>query len=154
MITVTTAEAMERLGERIALTLRPGDVICLTGPLGAGKTTLTRGLGRALGVKGTVTSPTFVVARTHSRTEGPPLIHIDAYRLQNPAELDDLDIDWDNSITVIEWGHGMVDGILDEWVELVIDRGVDPGDETRVVTVHAVGPRGIELADAIGRGGL
>ncbi len=152
MIDIATADAMEAFGECVARELRAGDVLCLTGPLGAGKTTFARGLGRALGVRGAVTSPTFVVARTHARTGGAPLVHVDAYRLQNPAELEDLDIDWDGSICVVEWGKGMLDTSVDAWLEIVIDRGTSGDDDARVVTLHAVGERGRELAEAIGRG--
>jgi tRNA threonylcarbamoyl adenosine modification protein YjeE len=152
VIVIETADAMDEFGARVAGLLQSGDVLCLTGELGAGKTTFTRGLGRALTVRGTVTSPTFVVARTHPRENGVPFVHIDAYRLQSPAELEDLDIDWDNVISVVEWGHGILDTIVDGWLEIVIDRSHSADDETRTVTLHAVGPRGNELADAIGRG--
>ena len=142
---------MAEFGARVARLLREGDVVCLTGELGAGKTTFTRGLGCELNVRGTVTSPTFVVARTHPRAQGVPFVHIDAYRLQSPAELEDLDIDWDNVISVVEWGHGMLDTIVDAWLEIVIDRSHSADDETRTVSLHAVGARGNELADALGR---
>lgn len=151
MFTVETADDMDRLGRVVARHLRAGDVVCLTGELGAGKTTLTRGLGAELEVRGTVTSPTFVIARTHPRADGVPLVHVDAYRLNNAAELEDLDLDWEHSITVVEWGSGMLDTIVDEWLELVIDRSTQATDESRTVSVHAHGPRGNELADAIGR---
>ena len=151
MFTIATADDMDRFGRTIATHLRAGDVLCLTGELGAGKTTLTRGLGAALAVRGTVTSPTFVLARTHPREGGVPLVHVDAYRLTNAVELEDLDLDWENSITVVEWGAGMLDTIVDEWLELVIDRSHSSDDETRTVTIHAHGPRGNELADEIGR---
>ena len=150
-MSIPTADDMAEFGARVARLLRAGDVVCLTGELGAGKTTFTRGLGRELQVRGTVTSPTFVVARTHPRADGVPFVHIDAYRLQSPAELEDLDIDWDNVISVVEWGHGMLDTIVDEWLEIVIDRSRSAADETRTVSLHAVGPRGNELADALGR---
>jgi len=150
-MSIPTAEGMADFGARVARLLRAGDVVCLTGELGAGKTTFTRGLGLELQVRGTVTSPTFVVARTHPRADGVPFVHIDAYRLQNPAELEDLDIDWDNVISVVEWGHGMLDTIVDEWLEIVIDRSHSADDETRTVSLHAVGHRGNELADALGR---
>lgn len=150
-MSIPTAEDMGEFGARVARLLRAGDVVCLTGELGAGKTTFTRGLGRELKVRGTVTSPTFVVARTHPRTEDVPFVHIDAYRLQSAAELEDLDIDWDNVISVIEWGHGMLDTIVDEWLEIVIDRSHSADDETRAVSLHAVGLRGNELAAALGR---
>jgi tRNA threonylcarbamoyladenosine biosynthesis protein TsaE len=142
---------MAEFGARVARLLRAGDVVCLAGELGAGKTTFTRGLGRELNVRGTVTSPTFVVARTHPRAHGVPFVHIDAYRLQSPAELEDLDIDWDNVISVVEWGHGMLYTIVDAWLEIVIDRSHSADDETRTVSLHAVGARGNELAGALGR---
>lgn len=148
---MSTAEEMDRFGRTIARHLRTGDVLCLTGELGAGKTTLTRGLGAELDVRGTVTSPTFVIARTHPRAGGVPLVHVDAYRLSNSAELEDLDLDWENSVTVVEWGAGMLDTIVDEWLELVIERSGSADDESRTVTIHAHGPRGWELAEQIGR---
>ena len=151
MIAIATASDMEAFGARVAQCLTAGDVVCLTGELGAGKTTFTRGLGRELNVRGTVTSPTFVVARTHTRSDGVPFVHIDAYRLQSPAELEDLDIDWENVISVVEWGHGMLDSIVDDWLEIVIDRSHSSDDETRTVSLHAFGPRGYELVDALGR---
>lgn len=114
---------MEELGRRIGGMLRPGDLVVLTGPLGAGKTTLTRGVGEGLHVRGPIQSPTFVLARTHpSLVGGAPLVHVDAYRLGSPAELDDLDIDFDGSVVIVEWGRGMVDGIRDTWWELEIER--------------------------------
>ena len=114
---------MEAFGEQIGRMLRPGDLVVLTGPLGAGKTTLTRGIGAGLGVRGPVQSPTFVLARTHpSLTGGPPLVHVDAYRLASPVELDDLDIDVECSVVVVEWGRGMVDGLRDRWWEIELAR--------------------------------
>lgn len=152
MIDIPTADDMEAFGFRVARELRAGDVLCLTGELGAGKTTFTRGLGRGLAVRGTVTSPTFVVARTHPREDGVPFVHIDAYRLLNAAELEDLDIDWANVVAVVEWGRGMLETVVDEWLEIVIERSHTATDETRTVTLHAVGLRGHELADALRRG--
>jgi tRNA threonylcarbamoyladenosine biosynthesis protein TsaE len=151
MISIETASDMEQFGERVARCLTAGDVVCLTGELGAGKTTFTRGLGRELKARGSVTSPTFVVARTHSRDDGVPFVHIDAYRLQGSAELEDLDIDWENVISVVEWGHGMLDSIVDDWLEIVIERSHSADDETRTVSLRAFGPRGYELVDALGR---
>jgi tRNA threonylcarbamoyl adenosine modification protein YjeE len=151
VITIPAADDMEAFGARIARLLRAGDVLCLTGELGAGKTTFSRGLGRELAVRGTVTSPTFVVARTHPRADGVPFVHVDAYRLANAGELADLDIDWDRSISVVEWGRGMLEAVVDEWLEIVIERSHSADDETRTVTLHACGPRGDELAAAIGR---
>src|SRR5690606_34947532 len=88
-----------------------------------GKTTLTRGIADGLRVRGPVQSPTFVIARTHpSLIDGPPLVHVDAYRLGSPAELDDLGLDLDRSVTIVEWGRGMVDGLVDQWWEVELDR--------------------------------
>ena len=160
-LTIADPEAMEQLGARIAAQLRAGDAVLLTGELGAGKTTLTRGLGAALGVRGTVTSPTFVLARTHPRVDGPPLVHVDAYRLADARELDDLDLDFAESITVVEWGAGLLEHVIDEWLSVTIARphgaGYDPGGassppdpalepvEPRSVTVEGVGPRWADL---------
>jgi tRNA threonylcarbamoyladenosine biosynthesis protein TsaE len=120
---IDTPEQMEQFGHELAARLCPGDLVVLTGALGAGKTTLTRGLGDGLGVRGPVTSPTFVLARTHpSLTGGAPLVHVDAYRLGSAMELDDLDIDFARSITVVEWGAGMLDGVAESWLEVVIER--------------------------------
>lgn len=151
MKVIATADEMGEFGARVARFLRAGDVVCLTGELGAGKTTFTRGLGRELDVRGTVTSPTFVVARTHPRADGVAFVHIDAYRLQSPAELDDLDIDWANVISVVEWGRGMLDNVVDDWLEIVINRSQSADDEKRTVSLNGVGPRGQELADALSR---
>ena len=120
---VSSPGAMETFGAEIGRMLRGGDLVVLTGPLGAGKTTLTRGIAAGAGVRGPVQSPTFVIARTHpSLIGGPALVHVDAYRLGSPAELDDLDIDIENSIVVVEWGRGMVDGLRDEWWEIELER--------------------------------
>ena len=121
---IASPHDMEQLGEEMGRMLRPGDLVVLTGPLGAGKTTLTRGIAQGLGVRGPVQSPTFVIARTHpSLVGGAPLVHVDAYRLGSPAELDDLDIDFDASVVIVEWGRGMVDGLRDAWWEVELDRG-------------------------------
>ncbi|MEG8034827.1 tRNA (adenosine(37)-N6)-threonylcarbamoyltransferase complex ATPase subunit type 1 TsaE [Sphingomonas sp. LR61] len=158
---VDRTDAMGQLGARLAAVLRAGDLVVLTGPLGAGKTTLTRGLGAALGARGQVSSPTFVLARTHPTTAGPDLVHVDAYRLSDPVELDDLDLDWDASIVVVEWGRGMVDGISDSVLDVEITRatGADAGsaaaedtdpdevpDEPRRVVVTATGPRWADVS--------
>lgn len=121
-LTVDTPEAMAELGALLAVQLGAGDLVTLNGELGAGKTTLTRGLGAALGVRGAVTSPTFVLARTHPREHGSPLVHVDAYRLSSAVELDDLDIDFERSIVVVEWGAGLLDGITETWLEVDILR--------------------------------
>ncbi|KQR44816.1 tRNA threonylcarbamoyladenosine biosynthesis protein TsaE [Frigoribacterium sp. Leaf164] len=118
---------MESLGRRLAGLLRAGDLLVLTGPLGAGKTTLTRGLGEGLHVRGQVASPTFVLARTHPSESGVPLVHVDAYRLGGAAELDDLDLDYEGSVVVVEWGAGLLDGVADSWLDVVIERPTGAG---------------------------
>ena len=138
-LTVSDPDAMHDLGIRLGGGLRAGDLVVLTGPLGAGKTTLTRGIGEGLGVRGPVSSPTFVLARTHpSLVGGPPLVHVDAYRLGSPAELDDLDLDFEASVVIVEWGAGMVDGIAESVLEIRIDRA---SDDTRAVELVGSGPR-------------
>ena len=151
VLTIPTPDDMGALGARIAAQLGAGDLIALNGELGAGKTTFTRGLGEALGVRGAVTSPTFVLARTHPRADGlPPLVHVDAYRLSSPVELDDLDIDFERSIVVVEWAAGMLDGVTESWLELQIERpsgGEPDADEAepRTVTVTGFGERWSDL---------
>jgi len=120
---VPGAEQMRALGRRLASLLRPGDLVVLTGPLGAGKTTLAQGIGQGLGVRGPVTSPTFVIARVHPPAGGgPALVHADAYRLGSRAEVDDLDLDADleRSVTVVEWGEGLVEDLADSHLEIRI----------------------------------
>jgi tRNA threonylcarbamoyladenosine biosynthesis protein TsaE len=133
---IATPEEMHELGVTLAAQLSPGELILLTGPLGAGKTTLTRGIGQGLGAIGNVSSPTFVIARTHRR-EGADsfFVHVDAYRLGSAAELDDLDIDFENSITLVEWGKGFTDGLTERWLEIEIERDSTGASETREVTV-------------------
>ncbi|WP_407641653.1 tRNA (adenosine(37)-N6)-threonylcarbamoyltransferase complex ATPase subunit type 1 TsaE [Amnibacterium setariae] len=141
-IDVPDADAMHGFGVRLGRALRAGDLVVLTGPLGAGKTTLTRGIGEGLGVRGPVSSPTFVLARTHpSLVDGPPLVHVDAYRLGSPAELDDLDLDLERSAVVVEWGAGMVDGMAESVLEVRIDRR---DDDTRHVELEGTGPRWVD----------
>lgn len=123
-VSVVDPEAMHELGVSLGGVLGAGDLVILTGPLGAGKTTLTRGIGEGLGVRGPVQSPTFVIARTHpSLAGGAPLVHVDAYRLADASEIEDLDLDFDGSVVVAEWGEGLVDA-RDSWVEIVIERPV------------------------------
>ncbi len=147
--TIVDAEEMHRFGQELAKHLRAGDLIVLIGPLGAGKTTLTRGIGAGLGAIGNVSSPTFVIARTHRRDDSTvPLVHVDAYRLGSAAELDDLDIDFENSITVVEWGKGLLDGVTDSWLEIEIERdsvSQDNAIETRSLRVTAFGKRFSEV---------
>ncbi len=139
-LTIETAEQMHELGIKIAKTLNAGDLVILTGPLGAGKTTFTRGLGEGLKVVGNVSSPTFVIARTHKR-EGSsiPLVHVDAYRLSSPEEFDDLDIDTEQSIVLVEWGRGFADDLLDSWAEIEIERDHSGVSEERTVTITGFG---------------
>lgn len=126
---VATSDDMESLGRRIGEQLEPGDLLVLTGPLGAGKTTFTRGLADGLGVRGPVQSPTFVIARTHPSLVGrAPLVHVDAYRLGSAAELDDLDLDLARSVVVIEWGRGMAEELADAWWDIELERPVGAGD--------------------------
>ena len=136
---ITTPEQMHELGLRLAEVLRAGDLVLLNGPLGAGKTTLTRGIGEGLGASGTVQSPTFVLARTHKTTVGPKLVHVDAYRLGSAVELDDLDIDFANSIVVVEWARDYIDGIADHWLTVNINREAE--DESRLVEIVGNGSR-------------
>ena len=122
-IEVPGTAAMEDFGRELGAQLRAGDLVVLTGPLGAGKTTLTRGIGEGLGVRGPVQSPTFVLARTHpSLVGGAPLVHVDAYRLGSAAELEDLDLDFAGSVVVVEWGTGLLDDVSDSWLDVVIAR--------------------------------
>ncbi|HEX4685161.1 MAG TPA: tRNA (adenosine(37)-N6)-threonylcarbamoyltransferase complex ATPase subunit type 1 TsaE [Nocardioides sp.] len=152
------AASMRALGAELATTLRAGDVVVLSGGLGAGKTTFTQGLGAGLGVRGDVTSPTFVISRVHpSLGAGPPLVHVDAYRLGGVAELDDLDLDTslDDAVTVVEWGEGIAEGLADDRVEVHIERAVaDDADDDREldprrVRIAPVGLRWLESAAPI-----
>jgi tRNA threonylcarbamoyladenosine biosynthesis protein TsaE len=143
-LSVATAADMQALGAAIAAHLRAGDVLVLSGDLGAGKTTFTQGLGKGLRVRGPVTSPTFVISRVHPSLDGrTPLVHVDAYRLGGLAELDDLDLDasLDQSVTVVEWGHGLAEGLAPDRLDIVLTRGDDETDETRGVRITPVGPR-------------
>ncbi|MFD7116344.1 tRNA (adenosine(37)-N6)-threonylcarbamoyltransferase complex ATPase subunit type 1 TsaE [Streptomyces sp. NPDC056730] len=170
-LTVESPERMRELGRGLAALLRPGDLVMLTGELGAGKTTLTRGLGEGLGVRGAVTSPTFVIARIHpSLVGGPALVHVDAYRLGGGLdEMEDLDLDVSlpDSVVVVEWGDGKVEELSDDRLHVVIHRtvggdtharpdgrpdadtnmdpeaepGADGADERRTVTLTGFGSR-------------
>ncbi|MBO0822812.1 MAG: tRNA (adenosine(37)-N6)-threonylcarbamoyltransferase complex ATPase subunit type 1 TsaE [Actinobacteria bacterium] len=120
---------MQCLGHRLAGLLRAGDLVVLSGPLGAGKTTLAQGIGSGLGVRGPITSPTFVIARVHrSLGAGPDLVHADAYRLGSKAEVDDLDLDTelDEAVTVVEWGEGLVEDLADSFLSITIAAGTAP----------------------------
>lgn len=123
--TVGTGELMRALGVRLAGLLRAGDLVLLSGELGAGKTTLTQGIAEGLGVRGPITSPTFVIARVHpSLRGGPDLVHVDAYRLRSLDELDDLDLDaaLEESVTVVEWGRGKAEGLSEARLEVDLHR--------------------------------
>ena len=175
-ISIPTAARMRALGRRLAALLRPGDLVVLNGPLGAGKTTLVQGIGDGLGVRGPVTSPTFVIARIHPALRGgPALVHADAYRLGSPAEVDDLDLDadLDRSVTVVEWGGGLVEGLAPSWLDVTISwpspgaadsgpadgpgpgdgsgpaDGPGPGDEPRVVRLTGRGGRWVAAAESV-----
>jgi len=131
-LVLDTREDTQALAERLAPRLRAGDLLILTGDLGAGKTTFTQGLGRGLQVRGDITSPTFVIARVHpSLVDGPPLVHVDAYRLGGIAELDDLDLDTslDDAVTVVEWGEGIAEGLADTRLEIELRRSLEPAGD-------------------------
>jgi len=135
-LTVATADDMRALGVQMSRTLKPGDLVVLTGDLGAGKTTLVQGIAAGLGASGPVLSPTFVIARVY-RDGRVPLVHVDAYRLGSRVEVDDLDLDADvaEAVTVVEWGEGLVEGLSDERLVVSITRSSDEADETRHVTL-------------------
>jgi tRNA threonylcarbamoyladenosine biosynthesis protein TsaE len=133
-LVVPDAAAMRGLGQRLAAVLRAGDLVVLAGDLGAGKTTLAQGVGAGLGVRGAVTSPTFVIARVHpSETGGPALVHVDAYRLGGLEEVDDLDLDASlaESVTLVEWGTGKVEGLAEDRLEVTITRAAGNGSGER-----------------------
>lgn len=181
-VSAATAADMRALGRRLATVLTAGDLVILSGPLGAGKTTLTQGIGEGLGIRGPVTSPTFVIARVHPPLQGaqraaaalgppaggrtgsrPALVHADAYRLGSALELDDLDLDTDTgtSVTVVEWGEGVAEGLAEDRLEITIIPGPaapghalaqEPESSPRTVRVRGVGERwrDIQLPPASG----
>lgn len=157
---ITTGEQMQAFGHTLGKLAREGDLIILTGDLGAGKTTFTQGLGAGLGVRGPITSPTFVIAREHpSLVGGPVLVHVDAYRLNSLLELDalDLDTELERAVTVVEWGSGLVEVLSGERleVEIVRPRGAvtdieNAQDGTRQVKITAAGERWAGMQTELG----
>lgn len=153
---ITTSEQMHELGRQLAEYLRGGDLILLHGGLGAGKTTLTQGIGEGLGVRGHVSSPTFIIARLHRGDGGPDLVHVDAYRLGSLDELDalDLDISLEEAVTVVEWGEGLAEILSDDRLEISIIRSstqLDDDEDPREVLISAIGDRwdGVELPASV-----
>lgn len=138
MITVDDVEAMTGLGAALGRQLRPGDAVCLEGPLGAGKTTLTRGIAAGLGIEAGVSSPTFVISR---RYRGPDvdLVHCDAYRLAPDDDFADIVPDPDGVVTVIEWGTAVMPALADSWLVVTIGRSEGMGDEVRTISLRGVG---------------
>ena len=140
---IATDTEMRDLGRRLAKILRAGDLLILAGPLGAGKTTLVQGIGEGLGVRGPVTSPTFVIARVHPVLSGagPALVHADAYRLGSISEVDDLDLDTDATaaVTVVEWGTGLAEGLAEDRLEISIQP--DLTSDVRTVQLNGYGVR-------------
>jgi tRNA threonylcarbamoyladenosine biosynthesis protein TsaE len=143
VITLATVDDTRAFGRRLAAVLRPGDLVLLSGPLGAGKTALAQGIGAGLHVRSEVTSPTFVIARVHRGDIA--LVHADAYRLGDAAEIDDLDLDAaaDDAVTVVEWGEGRAENLNEAYLRVVIERR---DDDTRIVELV---PHGGDWADRL-----
>ncbi|MFJ5860689.1 tRNA (adenosine(37)-N6)-threonylcarbamoyltransferase complex ATPase subunit type 1 TsaE [Pseudarthrobacter sp. NPDC092439] len=165
-LSATTADRTHALGARLAGVLRPGDLLVLSGELGAGKTTFTQGLGEGLGVRAGVISPTFVLVRIHPnlpdgpRPGGPDLVHVDAYRLGSAAEIDDIDLEntMDTAVTVVEWGRDRVEHLSESRLEIDLHRAMGGAvreatdgdvldfeeadvDEPRTIVMRGYGPR-------------
>lgn len=142
-----TAQDTDAVGVRLGRLLRAGDLVVLSGELGAGKTTLTQGIAQGMQVRGPITSPTFVIARVHpSLVEGPNLVHADAYRLGGTDQIGDLDLDLalDDSVVVVEWGAGLVEDLSPSRLELTL-----AGLDERRMELHTVGPRWAALGDTL-----
>jgi tRNA threonylcarbamoyladenosine biosynthesis protein TsaE len=166
---VQTAEQTHALAAALGAVLESGDLLVLTGELGAGKTTFTQGLGAGLGVRAGIISPTFVLVRIHPnlpegpRPGGPDLVHVDAYRLESASEIDDIDLEntLDSAVTVVEWGRDRVEHLSDSRLEVelhrtlggperraagneqaaVLDFDTEDDDEPRTVVIRGFGPR-------------
>jgi tRNA threonylcarbamoyladenosine biosynthesis protein TsaE len=181
-IEVLTAAQTHALAATLGTVVEPGDLLVLTGELGAGKTTFTQGLGEGMGVRSGIISPTFVLVRIHPnladgpRPGGPDLVHVDAYRLESAAEIDDIDLEntMDSAVTVVEWGRGRVEHLSESRLEVelhrsrggaagvpatghAVDAGVmdfdtDDDDEPRTVVIRGFGPRWAEPPAALGAG--
>ena len=147
VIEIATEGQMHEFGVRLGSLLVAGDLLSLNGPLGAGKTTLTRGIGEGVMAEGNVSSPTFLIARSHATKSGIPFHHVDAYRLSTPEELDDLDIDFMGSISVIEWGKGFAEGLTESMLEIQIKRDLE--NDLRTMHVSGTG-RFSDPADFLG----
>lgn len=144
VLSAPTPDSLRLLAQDIGRLCVGGDVLVLSGDLGAGKTTFTQGLARGLGIDERVTSPTFVISRVHPNpTGGPALVHVDAYRLGSLGELEDLDLDADleSSVVVVEWGRGLAESLSPEGLDVVITRSDDPDDDVRMVTLTSRGER-------------
>jgi tRNA threonylcarbamoyladenosine biosynthesis protein TsaE len=141
-VTLPEVADTEEFGRRLGALVRGGDLVLLSGPLGAGKTALVRGLAAGLGVTGRVSSPTFVIARVHDPApggRGVPLVHVDAYRLGGHLdELDDLDLDTDlvDAVVAVEWGEGVAERLSDDHLLITLERRED---DVRVARLHPHG---------------
>lgn len=160
-IEVPTVADIQAVGAAFGRYAHGGDLLMLNGPLGAGKTTMTQGIARGLGIEAKISSPTFVIAQNYAGPNGVDLVHVDAYRLESFEELDALDLDTslDVSLTVVEWGEGKVEVLSADRVELEIHRpegaaaGLDPedlyGDAPRTLLATAFGERGEAYLSAV-----
>lgn len=152
-LTVTTPAAMRTLGKNLAAQLTAGDVLVLTGDLGAGKTTFTQGLGEGLGARGRVTSPTYTISRLHPTAAGPVLAHVDAYRVDDIWDLETVDLEATipSAITVVEWGEDLIDELGVDYLHLTIARDSGGGELSDVgdrrVTFTPVGARFVGRID-------
>jgi tRNA threonylcarbamoyladenosine biosynthesis protein TsaE len=140
VVTLPTVEDTRAFGARLGAVLLAGDLVVLSGPLGAGKTALVQGIGAGMRVQGRIASPTFVIARVHPALapDGPALVHVDAYRLGSLDEVDDLDLDVDmqSSVTVVEWGAGLVEQLADARLVVELARVADSEERTATLTPH------------------